>query len=264
MRSGPSSNATDSARRCASLAGVTSTPPVGSWPPHAPRRETAGSRVSALARRLTAQLLAGRPARDPVDAVRRLLAVQGQDPRGARLAIRARTSGVRADEVDHALTHDRSLLITWLNRGTLHLVASEDYSWLHALTAPALATSNRTRLAQSGVSPDQAERAVALVGRQRPDDGTGAARAAAQRGDPDRRPGLRPRDVRRFTARQCRARADDRPPARVRAGRRLAARRRPEGRRRPRRGAGRTGAALSRRSRPGRRGRPRALGRDPP
>ena len=122
--------------------------------------------MSALARRLTAQLLAGRPARDPVDAVRRLLAVQGQDPRGARLAIRARTSGVRADDVDRALTHDRSLLITWLNRGTLHLVASEDYSWLHALTAPALATSNRTRLAQSGVSPDQAERAVALVERE--------------------------------------------------------------------------------------------------
>ena len=32
-------------------------------------------------------------------------------------------------------------MITWLNRGTLHLVASEDYFWLHALTTPPLATS---------------------------------------------------------------------------------------------------------------------------
>src|SRR6202020_3417915 len=106
------------------------------------------------------------PARDPLEVTRRLLAVQGQDPRGARLAIRARSAGLTAADVDRELTERRSLLITWLNRGTLHLVASEDYAWLHALTAPALATSNRTRLAQSGVSPDQAERAVALVERE--------------------------------------------------------------------------------------------------
>jgi hypothetical protein len=122
--------------------------------------------VTALARRLTAQLLAGPPARDPITAVQRLLAVQGQDPRGARLAVRARTRGVYASDVDRALTDDRSLVITWLNRGTLHLVASEDYFWLHALTTPQLETSNRTRLAQNGVSPAQAERAVALVERE--------------------------------------------------------------------------------------------------
>jgi len=32
------------------------------------------------ARRLTAQLLAGAPARDPLDVAERLLAIQGQDP----------------------------------------------------------------------------------------------------------------------------------------------------------------------------------------
>jgi hypothetical protein len=37
--------------------------------------------------RLVAQLLAGPPARDPVAVVERLLAVQAQDARGARLAI---------------------------------------------------------------------------------------------------------------------------------------------------------------------------------
>ena len=49
--------------------------------------------VSILAERLTAQLLAGPPARDPVAVCERLLAVQGQDPRGFRLAVRARTEG---------------------------------------------------------------------------------------------------------------------------------------------------------------------------
>ena len=61
--------------------------------------------------------------------------MQGQDPRGARLAIRARTRGLTAAHVDRALTADRSLVITWLNRGTLHLTRSEDYWWLHPLTA---------------------------------------------------------------------------------------------------------------------------------
>src|ERR687885_3050523 len=93
--------------------------------------------------RLTAQLLAGRPARDPLAVVERLLAVQAQDPRGARLAIRARSRGLTAADVDRALTDERSLLITWLNRGTLHLVRSEDYPWLQTLTTPPLAAQSR-------------------------------------------------------------------------------------------------------------------------
>jgi hypothetical protein len=80
-----------------------------------------------VAERPTAQLLAGPPTRHPVAVAERLLAIQGQDPRGARLAVRARTEGCSAADVDRALTEDRSLLITWLNRGTLHLVRSEDY-----------------------------------------------------------------------------------------------------------------------------------------
>jgi hypothetical protein len=90
----------------------------------------------------------------------RLLAVQGQDPRGARLAVRARSDGVSAADVDRALSEERSLLITWLNRGTLHLVRSEDYPWLHALTTPPLLTSNARRLRQEGVSEDAAEKGV--------------------------------------------------------------------------------------------------------
>jgi hypothetical protein len=88
-----------------------------------------------------------------------------------RLAIRARTDGLAADDVDRALTEDRSLLITWLNRGTLHLVQSEDYPWLHALTTPPLLTSSARRLKQEGVSPEEAERALAAIERALADEG---------------------------------------------------------------------------------------------
>lgn len=103
--------------------------------------------------------------------VQRLLAVQGQDPRGARLAIRARTSGLEATDVDRALTDDRTLLIAWLNRGTLHLVAREDYPWLHALTAPRLLTGNARRLAQEGVTQSKAERGVRVIERSLAQEG---------------------------------------------------------------------------------------------
>lgn len=124
-----------------------------------------------IAERLAAQLLAGPPARDAMAVVEHLLAVQAQDARGARLAIRARSAGLSAADVDRALTEDRSLLVTWLNRGTLHLVRSEDYRWLHALTTPRLLTGNARRLAQEGVSEDDAERAVEVIERALTDDG---------------------------------------------------------------------------------------------
>jgi hypothetical protein len=115
-----------------------------------------------LADRLTAQLLAGEPAQSVGAVVDRLLAVQAQDPRAARLAIRSRSTGLRASDVDAALAR-RELVVSTLNRGTLHLVKAEDYPWLHVLSTPQLAASNRTRLGEEGVSPAAAERGVAII-----------------------------------------------------------------------------------------------------
>ncbi len=119
--------------------------------------------VQLVAERCGAQLLSGPPAATPAEVVRRLLAVQGQDPRGVRLAIRARTAGLTAADVDRALTADRSLLITWLNRGTLHLVTAEDYWWLQLLTTPPIEAAISRRLAQEGVSADDADKAVGVI-----------------------------------------------------------------------------------------------------
>lgn len=118
-----------------------------------------------LAQRLAAQLLSGRPAEGTVQVAGHLLAVQAQDQRGARLAVRARSRARSAADVDDALTRERSVVVTWLNRGTLHLVRTEDYWWLHPLTTPQLFTGNARRLAQEGVPPVDAERGVAVIER---------------------------------------------------------------------------------------------------
>jgi hypothetical protein len=114
--------------------------------------------------------LATRPARDPVAVAERLLAIQGQDGRGARLAVRARSEGLAASDVDRALA-ERELVITWVNRGTLHLIRAEDYPLLQALTTPPLWTTCRTRLRQTGVGEAAAERGVETVARALADEG---------------------------------------------------------------------------------------------
>lgn len=113
--------------------------------------------------RLSAQALAAPDMTTPVAVAERLLAMQAQDPLGVRLAIRARTCGLGVSDVDRALTAERSLVITWLNRGTLHLTPTEDLAWLHALTAPRTNNANARRLAQEGVSPSRAERGVRVI-----------------------------------------------------------------------------------------------------
>jgi hypothetical protein len=114
---------------------------------------------------LASQRLSGPAATSVGEVVHSLLAVQAQDLRGARLAVRARSTGLTSADVDAALA-DRSVVVGWLNRGTLHLVRSEDYWWLHALTAPTLRAGNARRLAQEGVSPEQAEVGVEAVVRE--------------------------------------------------------------------------------------------------
>jgi hypothetical protein len=119
--------------------------------------------LAVTAQRCAAQLLCDNPAGSAEEVAGRLLAIQAQDPRGARLTVRARSAGLSASDVDAAVTERRSLVVTWLNRGTLHLVRAEDYWWLHPLTNPQLSTGNARRLAQEGVPPQDAERAVATV-----------------------------------------------------------------------------------------------------
>jgi hypothetical protein len=100
-----------------------------------------------------------------------LLAVQAQDRGAARLALRARSANLAAQDVDRALHEDRTLVVTWLARGTLHMVRTEDHAWLLGLTAAGRSAGGARRLAQEGVSPDEAERAVEIIERSLADEG---------------------------------------------------------------------------------------------
>lgn len=126
---------------------------------------------AVAAERFAAQGLSGRRLAGPVAVAERLLAVQGQDPRGFRLAVRARAAASGTSDVDRALGEERSLVVTWLNRGTLHLVRSEDYHWLQALTTPPLHTSCARWLRKEGISPAVGDRAVAAIERALAEEG---------------------------------------------------------------------------------------------
>ena len=146
------------------------------------------AQARVLAERSAAQLLSGPPAGTAEAVAGRLLAIQGQDPRGARLAIRARSTGLSAADVDQSLTAHRTLVTGWLNRGTLHLVRSVDYWPLHQLTTPPMHTACSRRLAQEGIQPDQADRGAAVIERALADDGP---LTRAQLGERLRAAGLR-------------------------------------------------------------------------
>ncbi len=120
-----------------------------------------GARLWAA--RLDAQLLRTRQASSTEQVLERMLAVQAQDPRGARLAIRARSRLTDVSDVEDALTRRRSAVVSWLNRGTLHLVAADDYWWLHPLTTPQVWSANNRRLGQLGLEPRTVERGVEVI-----------------------------------------------------------------------------------------------------
>src|SRR6516162_5096120 len=122
----------------------------------------AGRPSDPAAARLAAQQLTDRSGRTPTEVVRNLLAVQAQDQRGARLAIRSRSVGVASTDVDEAL-NNREIVVSWLNRGTLHLVCAEDYWWLHPLTTPQLRRANARRLRQEGVTAPHLHRAIDVI-----------------------------------------------------------------------------------------------------
>jgi winged helix DNA-binding protein len=120
--------------------------------------------VASLRRtRAARQLLDRPPGLSPDEVVRRLLAVQAQDLPAARRALRARTKGLTVGAVNSALGEERSIVRSWLGRGTLHMVAAGDYPWMLALTAPRQAANNRRRLGEEGVSQAQADRAMRII-----------------------------------------------------------------------------------------------------
>jgi hypothetical protein len=116
-----------------------------------------------LRRRLRAQRLAPRHDGGVAGLVRALGGVQAQDAAAAALAVRARTVGLTAADVELARVEERSIVRTWAMRGTLHLVPAEDARWLLRLFGPRLVAADRRRRAELGIDEPTSVRAVDLI-----------------------------------------------------------------------------------------------------
>jgi hypothetical protein len=113
--------------------------------------------------RLRAQMLHRPPGGTPVDVVRHLVGLQAQAPMAAELGIRARSRRATLADVNRAVAEDHSVIRVYAMRGTIHLVAAEDLGWLTELTLEPSLPRARRRLAEEGVPPRTAERAVGLI-----------------------------------------------------------------------------------------------------
>ncbi len=112
--------------------------------------------------RLAAQLLVGPGAAGPLEAVRRLTALQGQDHPGAVTSVALRTAARSRSEVLAAMDAGE-IVRSWPMRGTLHLTAAEDLPWmLDLLGARALAGAAKRR-ATLGLTADDVGRAGEAV-----------------------------------------------------------------------------------------------------
>src|ERR671931_533273 len=77
--------------------------------------------------------------------VRQLCGVHAQLPSTSALAVRPRSSGLHARDVERARLEQRTLVRTWSMRGTLHLMAADDLGWLQPLLAPTLIAGSSRR-----------------------------------------------------------------------------------------------------------------------
>jgi hypothetical protein len=114
----------------------------------------------------TATQLLHRPGRRTVvDLVSHLTGVQAQVLAAASLALRARRPELTAATVDRARIRDRSIVLCWAMRGTLHLLAADDHAWLVPLVIERRIANAHRRLRQEGVAGDQPAKAVRSIER---------------------------------------------------------------------------------------------------
>lgn len=95
--------------------------------------------------------------------VQEMCGIQAQDASAAALALRTRTTGLLAADVERARIEERSIVRTWGPRGTLHLLAAQDLSWLLALFGPHFIAADRRRREELGLDEDTCLRGMQLI-----------------------------------------------------------------------------------------------------
>ena len=95
--------------------------------------------------------------------VKEVCGLQAQDANAAALAVRVRSTGLVATDVEQARVQQRSIVRTWGPRGTLHLLATEDLHWLLTLFGPIFIAGNRSRRLELGLDDDIAVRGAQII-----------------------------------------------------------------------------------------------------
>lgn len=124
---------------------------------------TASARRTLLGERIARHGLGARRTDSLVGATALTTAIQAQDPLAARLGVWARGTAVTDAEVVQAIGIQRSIVRTWLMRGTIHLVQADDLRWLVRLIGPAVARKFRTRWRQLGLTDEVLDKSVAAL-----------------------------------------------------------------------------------------------------
>ena len=100
---------------------------------------------------------------DPAAIARAVCGIQAQDFDAARHQLRARSVGLTARAVDHAFDHERSVVKTWLMRGTLHMCAADDVRWMLDVFGPAVNRLGARQWATLGLDDTTLQRALRVV-----------------------------------------------------------------------------------------------------
>ncbi len=95
--------------------------------------------------------------------VKELCGIQAQDARAATLGVRVRSAGLLATDVEYARVQERTIIRTWGQRGTLHLLATEDLGWLLPLFGPVFIAGDRRRREELGLDEDTCARAISVI-----------------------------------------------------------------------------------------------------
>ncbi|MBE6474316.1 MAG: winged helix DNA-binding domain-containing protein [Actinomyces succiniciruminis] len=136
-----------------------------------PAARSAAPREMSYLRILAQGLVPATTAPDVVEAVRRQLAVQGQQPSAVPHALILRADGATGSAVDAAFASGH-LVRSWPMRGTIHITTAADHHWLrealmHRSDAWTLQTEARLGI-DDAVLGRAADAALGLIGREGP------------------------------------------------------------------------------------------------